>query len=117
MVNVLIGSKKGFDKTREHGIKGAPPNRNKSEKYAKKKEKSDKKKFNDKNLVWITQDLRKFTRLKWEDIKYPPRMPPLVTKPKLKDMQHTPSLYGEKNMLLPLDLLEEIVKPLVYVQD
>lgn len=74
-------------------------------------------KFNDKNLIWITQDLRKFTKLEWEYIKYPPKIPPLSKKPKRRDFQTIPSIYGNKTMLPPLDLLEEIIKPLVYLKD
>ncbi|OGK25378.1 hypothetical protein A3A46_00015 [Candidatus Roizmanbacteria bacterium RIFCSPLOWO2_01_FULL_37_13] len=73
--------------------------------------------FNNKYLTWITQDLKKFTKIDWEYIKYPPKIPPLSKKPKLRDIQHTPGMYGKKTMLPPLDLLEKIIKPLVYIND
>lgn len=74
-------------------------------------------KFDDECITWITKDLRRFTRMDWEYIKYPPKRPPLSKKSKLLDIQHLPSMYEEKIMIPPLDLLEGIVKPLVYIKD
>ena|SRR3989344_3712279 len=74
-------------------------------------------KFKNSILTWITQDIKKFTKIDWEYIKYPPKFPPLGKNPKRKDIQRLPPMYGKKTMIPPLDLLEEIVKPLVYIYD
>jgi hypothetical protein len=74
-------------------------------------------KFDDKCLTWITQDLKNFTKLEWNQLKYPPNVPASKNKPKFRDMQTIPPLFGEEKMLPPLDLLESIVKPLVYIED
>lgn len=74
-------------------------------------------KFNDINLTWITQDIRAFTNMDWEFIKYPPVIPPVIKKPKFKDLQRIPSMYGKEVMMPPLDLLGTLVKSLVYIKD
>ncbi len=73
--------------------------------------------FNNKQLAWITQDIRKFTKIDWEYIKYPPKRSPLSEKSKTEENQHLPGMFGREVMIPPLDLLDEIIKPLVYNHD
>lgn len=71
--------------------------------------------FNDKCITWITQDLIRFTNIPWQYLKYPPKRLPLKLKPKHTESQHVPGLYGKEVMIPPLDLLDGIVKTLVYI--
>ncbi len=53
----------------------------------------------------------------WKSIRYPHRRAPLLKTADRKSDQHLPGLYGPDSMIPPLELLDEIVKELVYIKD
>jgi hypothetical protein len=73
--------------------------------------------FEEEELKWITHDLRKFTNMNWEFIKYPPKISAKIKRLKSFSNQNLPPIFGKEVMIPPLDLLEEIIKPLVYIAD
>jgi len=74
--------------------------------------------FNNENLKWIIDTMEKSIKSDWSQIKYPLKRAPLLDKKadRSKDAGMF-GLFGKKTMLPPLELLEEIVKPLVYIED
>ena len=74
--------------------------------------------FNNEALKWIIKVMEMSLKSDWSQIKYPPRRAPLfkVGAERTKN-SHVMPLYGKETMIPPLELLEDIVIPLVYTKD